>query len=82
MTNLEHEKNLLEAKIETHRRIVGLEVRAARSAFDPIGIALSFLGADPRVVEILPPLLRAITASMGRDPEQAAEDSPDEPDGA
>jgi hypothetical protein len=34
------------------------------------------------VVEILPPLLRAITASMGRDPEQAAEDSPDEPDGA
>jgi hypothetical protein len=82
VTNLEHEKNLLEAKIETHRRIVGLEVRAARSAFDPIGIALSFLGADPRVVEILPPLLRAITASMGRDPEQAAEDSPDEPDGA
>ena len=82
MTNLEHEKNLLEAKIETHRRIVSLEVRAARSAFDPIGIALSFLGADPRVVEILPPLLRAITASMGRDPEQAAEDSPDEPDGA
>ena len=82
MTNLEHEKNLLEAKIETHRRIVSLEVRAARSAFDPIGIALSFLGADPRVVEILTPLLRAITASMGRDPEQAAEDSPDEPDGA
>ena len=82
MTNLEHEKNLLEAKIETHRRIVSLEVRAARSAFDPIGIALSFLGADPRVVEILPPLLRAITASMGQDPEQAAEDSPDEPDGA
>ena len=82
MTNLEHEKNLLEAKIEAHRRIVSLEVRAARSAFDPIGIALSFLGADPRVVEILPPLLRAITASMGRDPEQAAEDSPEEPDGA
>ena len=82
MTNLKHEKNLLEAKIEAHRRIVSLEVRAARSAFDPIGIALSFLGADPRVVEILPPLLRAITASMGRDPEQAAEDSPDEPDGA
>ena len=80
MTNLEHEKNLLEAKIEAHRRIVSLEVRAARSAFDPIGIALSFLGADPRVVEILPPLLRAITASMGRDPEQAAEDSPAEPD--
>ena len=82
MTNLKHEKNLLEAKIEAHRRIVSLEVRAARSAFDPIGIALSFLGADPRVTEILPPLLRAITASMGRDPEQAAEDSPDEPDGA
>ena len=43
-------------------------------------IALSLLGADPRVAEILPSLLRAITASMGRHPEQAAEDSPDEPD--
>jgi hypothetical protein len=38
------------------------------------------LGADPRVAEILPSLLRAITASMGRDSEQAAEDSPDEPE--
>ena len=80
MTNLEHEKNLLEAKIEAHRRVVSLEVRVARSAFDPFGIALSMLGADPRVAEILPSLLRAITASMGRHPEQAAEDSPDEPD--
>jgi hypothetical protein len=76
--HLAHEKALLEAKIEAHRRVLGLEVRAARTAFDPIGAALSFLGADPRVVEVLPPLLRAITASMGRSPEHAGKDSGDE----
>jgi len=73
--HLAHEKALLEAKIEAHRRVLGLEVRAARAAFDPIGAALSFLGADPRVVEVLPPLLRAVTASIGRHPEHAGTDS-------
>ncbi len=82
MRHLEHEKALLEAKIEAHRRVLGLEVRAARSAFDPIGIAPSFLDADPRVVEVLPPLLRAITASMGRDSDHAEAEPGDEPDGA
>ena len=82
MTHLEHQKALLEAKIEAHRRILGLEIRAARSAFDPMGIALSFLGADQRVVEVLPALVRTLTASLGRHPVDAEADPGGEPEGA
>lgn len=82
MTHLEYEKALLEAKIEAHRRVLGLELRAARSAFDPIGIALSFLGADQRMVEVLPALVRTITTSLGRHPKAAEADPGGEPEGA
>jgi hypothetical protein len=64
VTELEYQKALLTAKIDAHRTVLGLEVRAARAAFDPLGIALSLLGVDRAVVRILPPILRAVTASL------------------
>ena len=64
MTELDYQKALLTAKIDAHRAVLGLEVRAARAAFDPLGIALSFLGVDRAVVRILPPILRAVTSSL------------------
>jgi len=60
----DYQKALLMAKIDAHRTVVGLEVRAARAAFDPLGIALSFLGVDRALVRILPPILRAVTSSL------------------
>jgi hypothetical protein len=66
MNELEYQKALLAAKIDAHRTVVGLELRAARAAFDPLGTALSLLGIDRAVVEILPPILRAVTASLKR----------------
>jgi hypothetical protein len=65
----DYQKALLLAKIDSHRAVLGLEVRAARAAFDPLGIALSFLGVDRAVVRILPPILRAVTASLKRSDE-------------
>ena len=64
MNERDYQKALLLAKIDSHRAVLGLEVRAARAAFDPLGIALSFLGVDRAVVRILPPILRAVTSSL------------------
>jgi hypothetical protein len=78
VTELDYQKALLTAKIDAHRTVVGLELRAARAAFDPLGIALSFLGVDRAVVRILPPILRAVTTSLresdeGQEETEAAE---------
>ena len=64
MNERDYQKALLLAKIDSNRAVLGLEVRAARAAFDPLGIALSFLGVDRAVVRILPPILRAVTSSL------------------
>ena len=78
MTGPEYQKALLTAKIDAHRTVLGLELRAARVAFDPLGMALSLLGVDRAVVRILPPILRAVTTSLrqhpvsGKDTEAAA----------
>ncbi len=69
MTEVEYQKALLTTKIDAHRTVFDLEVRAARAAFDPLGTALSLLGVDRAVVEILPPILRAVTASVRKHPE-------------
>jgi hypothetical protein len=78
VTGPEYQKALLTAKIDAHRTVLGLELRAARVAFDPLGMALSLLGVDRAVVRVLPPILRAVTASLrqhpvsGKDTEEAA----------
>jgi len=64
----DYQKALLIAKIDAHRTVLGLEARATRAAFDPLGIALSFLGVDRAMVKILPPILRAVTLSLTRHP--------------
>ena len=64
MKERDYQKALLMAKIDAHRTVVGLEARAARAAFDPLGIALSFLGVDRALIRILPPILRAVTSSL------------------
>jgi hypothetical protein len=69
----DYQKALLVAKIDAHRSVLGLEVRAARASFDPLGIALSFLGVDRALVRILPPILRAVTASLKGESETAEE---------
>lgn len=71
MTELEHQKALLAAKIDAHRTILGLELHAARVAFDPLPATLSLLGVDRTVVELLPPVLRALTASVRKHHEGA-----------
>ena len=73
MNERDYEKALLLAKIDSHRAVLGLEVRAARAAFDPLGIALSFLGVDRAVVRILPPILRAVTSSLKGESESGEE---------
>jgi hypothetical protein len=70
VTEFEYQKELLRTKIDAHRTILGLEVRAARAAFDPLGAALSMLGASHGATEILLPLLRAVGAAMGAPPEE------------
>ena len=73
MNERDYQKALLLAKIDSHRAVLGLEVRAARAAFDPLGIALSFLGVDRAVVRILPPILRAVTSSLRGESESGEE---------
>ncbi len=73
MNERDYQKALLVAKIDAHRSVLGLEVRAARASFDPLGIALSFLGVDRALVRILPPILRAVTASLREESETAEE---------
>ena len=68
MNERDYQKALLLAKIDAHRSVLGLEVRAARAAFDPLGITLSLLGVDRALVRILPPILRAVTASLRAEP--------------
>ena len=45
MTDADHRKALLLAKIEAHRTIFQLELRLARASFDPIGSMLSLIAA-------------------------------------
>lgn len=78
MTELEYRKELLKTKIEAHRTILGLELRATRAAFDPLGAALSLLGADRHLAELLVPILRAATAGLG--PHDEAEPGPETED--
>ncbi len=66
MTEFEHQKELLKAKIDAHVTILGLEIRAAHATFDPVGTALSLLGVDRSVVQILLPVLRAVTTNIGQ----------------
>ena len=73
MNERDYQKALLLAKIDSHRAVLGLEVRAARAAFDPLGIALSFLGVDRALVRILPPILHAVTSSLRGESESGEE---------
>ena len=65
MTELEYQKELLKTKIEAHRTGLGLEVRATRMTFDPLGIALSLLGFDRETVKVLGPVLHAVVSGLG-----------------
>ena len=64
MTELEHQKELLKTRIDVHRTVVGLEARAARAAFDPLGMALSLVGFDRGTVEVLGPILHAVASNL------------------
>jgi hypothetical protein len=65
VTELDYQKELLKTKIEAHRTVLGLEVRATRMAFDPLGLALSLLGFDRDTVKVLGPVLHAVVGSLG-----------------
>jgi hypothetical protein len=64
MTDLEYQKELLKTKIETHRQVIALEMRVARTSFDPLGLALSFFGFDRQTVRVVAPLLHAFGAGF------------------
>jgi hypothetical protein len=72
MTEADYQRELLKAKIDAHRTVLGLEVRAARSAFDPLGLALSLLGFDRQTVQVLGPILHAVAGSLGDHVESTA----------
>jgi len=71
VTKREYQKALLTAKIDAHRKVLGLELRASRAAFDPLGIVLSLMGVDRALVKLLPLVLRAVTASVRGHPESS-----------
>ena len=75
MTELEYQKELLKTKIAAHRTVLGLEIRAARLAFDPLGLALSLLGFDRQTVKLLGPILQAVASSLGELTRAAAPDA-------
>jgi hypothetical protein len=76
VTELEYQKELLRTKIAAHRTILGLEIQAARAAFDPLGVALSMVGVSDATAEIVAPALRAVTAAMAARSE--GEEAPEE----
>ena len=65
MTELEYQKELLKTKIDAHRTVLGLEVRATRMTFDPLGLALSLVGFDRDTVKVLGPVLHAVVGGLG-----------------
>jgi hypothetical protein len=65
VTELEYQKELLKTKIDAHRTVLGLEVRATRMAFDPLGLTLSLIGFDRDTVKVLGPVLQAVVAGLG-----------------
>jgi hypothetical protein len=78
VTELDFQKELLKTKIEAHRTVLGLEVRATRMAFDPLGLALSLVGFDRETIKVLGPVLHAVVGGLGdlaraKEPEAAAE---------
>lgn len=76
MTELEYNKELLKAKIDAHRTVMGLEIRIARAAFDPLGLALSLLGFDRKTVQVLGPLLHSVAAGLGNHVSAVQQDKP------
>jgi hypothetical protein len=64
VTELDYQKELLKAKIDAHRTVLGLEVRAARMSFDPLGLVLSLVGFDRQTVQVLGPILHAVVAGV------------------
>jgi hypothetical protein len=64
VTELDYQKALLKAKIDAHRTVLGLEVRAARMSFDPLGLALSLVGFDRQTVQVLGPILHGVVAGV------------------
>jgi len=71
MNELEYQKRHLQTKIEAQRTILGLELRAARASFDPLGTVLRLFGVDRSAVELAAPVLRAALhfAHQHKDPE-------------
>jgi hypothetical protein len=64
VTELDYQKELLKARIEAHRTVLGLELRAAHTAFDPLGLALSLFGFDRSTVHVLSPILHAVASNL------------------
>lgn len=60
MSDLEHRKQLLLTKIDAHRQIIRLEVRAAQVTFDPLGLALRWMGLDHSLVSAVLPAAREL----------------------
>ena len=60
MTDTEYRKELLLAKIDAHRQIFRLEVHSARVSFDPVAIALRWVGLDPTTVGAVLPAARSL----------------------
>ena len=80
MTELEYQKELLKTKIDAHRTVLGLEVRATRMAFDPLGLALSLVGFDRDTVKVLGPVLHAVLGGLGELARSEAAEAAAEPE--
>jgi hypothetical protein len=69
VTELEYQKELLQAKIDAQRTVLALELRAAHAAIDPVSAVLRLFGLDRTAVALFVPVLRAMTSHLGHSAE-------------
>jgi hypothetical protein len=60
MNDSDFQRELLLTRIDAHRGMFRLELRAARAEFDPVAIGLGWLGVDRKLVRDVMPALRAL----------------------
>lgn len=64
MKKRDYEKALIRARIESHRKVLGLELKLARANFHPLSSLASLLGVDRHLIDALIPLLHLANAEL------------------
>jgi hypothetical protein len=62
MTEVDHRKALLLAKIDAHRAVLGLELRCARATMNPLDGLLGHFGIDHALTGVFTAGMRLVSA--------------------